>query len=162
MAYSAHIWSTLKIAYESGKYASVDEVLQELSKKYPKLPAHSMVQKRIDREDWTKAALAPLIEKSIQTKFIDAFAKRGFDESKVAKIVNEMAAADKPVIVPSNQIDKEGNKEPGFSDVIPDWQARDKALTQYAKFTGSYAAEKQEINGKLLIPPNVLQVEIIK
>jgi hypothetical protein len=73
-----------------------------------------------------------------------------------------MLCAKKSTIVNSgNPVPKEENKtgEPqGFVEVVDDYIAQDKAITQYAKLTGAYAAEKQDFN--LLIPPAEYVVKV--
>ena len=133
MAYPAKLWAKIKTDYETGNY-SVRALAEKYGNEGAKVDAIELKAAK-----WDKGKLKPLIEKSIQQKFIDAFAKRKFDESRVAEIVDEMGSAEKPVIVPSNDVHETVNekgekinvKQTGFADTIPDWIARDKAITQW-------------------------------
>jgi hypothetical protein len=78
MAYSVETWAKAKADYETGNYS-----VQALSIKY-KISAPAIV-KRSMNEKWVKGALKPIIEKTIQEKYIAAFAKAGIDETRIAE-----------------------------------------------------------------------------
>jgi NCAIR mutase (PurE)-related protein len=146
MAYPAKTWALIKADYETGNYS-----IEDLQKKHK--ISHDTITTRCYKDKWVKGLLKPQIEKSIQNKMVEAFAKRGFDESRVAEIVEAMAKAEKTIIVPSGK-----EEQSGFADIIPDWQARDKAVTQYAKLTGSYAQEKAD--NRINISINEIEINL--
>ena len=144
MAYPASLWAKIKTDYETGNFSAL-----QLQKKYK--IGHSSIEHRSLRKGWQKGLLIPAIEKSIQEKFITAFTKRAFDENRVAEIVDKMANA-----ITSTRIK-------GVVAKIPNWTARDKAVTQYAELTGSYATVRHDLTsaGKPLpTVPGVLEVVI--
>ena len=126
MAYSAKDWAKVKTAYESGKFHSVEEI----QKKYKKISIDAIRRRTVN---WDKSKLKPLVEKSIQEKYVEAFAKIGFDEHRVAKIINEL-----------------GNGSE---------KAQNDAVTQHSKITGAYATEKIKV--ELPDVPSTLQVVVI-
>lgn len=145
MAYKTTIWAKVQADWKTGNFSR-----KQLSEKY-QIPEPTI---RTHTDIWDKGELKPIIEKTVQQKIVEAFAKRGFDEERVAQIVDEMGNAEKPIIIPSNQIEEVTDertgekvkvKQPGMADVIPDWIARDKAVTQYAKLTGAYVTDKLQV-----------------
>jgi len=141
MAYPAATWARIKAEYETGNFS-----IPQLAEKW--VISDTTIDKRIAKENWNKGELKPRIELRQQELMINALAKKGVTQSKVAGVLHEMLEAERTLVTPSNEKDKDGNKEPGFAEIIPDHNARDKAVTQIFKVTGAYAAEKKEVELK--------------
>lgn len=155
MAYPAKTWAKIKTEYHSGISA------EKLSGKYQ--VSAVAIHQRAQREQWGKGSLKPIIEKTIQEKYLAALKKVGVDEMRIAGTLDKMLAATKPTIVKGfgeerESVSQEGSPQ-GFVAEVEDWVARDKAVTQVAKLTGAYAAEKQDITG-LPMPPGILEIII--
>lgn len=133
MAHSPKIIAKVKADYKTGDYS-----MKKLSEKYH--ISEPTIRSWLDGKV-KKGALKKEMQEAVENKFIKAFAKKGFTEEKVASIIFDMSNANR--IIPIGD---------GATVEVEDWQARDKAITQYAKFTGSYAAEKTENKHKIEIP----------
>jgi len=134
MALPAKTWAKIKTEYETGNYSTV-----QLAKKWQ--ISDQAVRKHIRDEKWKKGQLKPIIESKIQKTMVEKFAEIGLTPEKVMRVVDEGVHADKTIIV--------GSGDQAMADIIPDWQARDRFVTQYYKLTGGYAAEKVEHSGDI-------------
>lgn len=142
MAYSIQTWKKLKAEYESGKYESLDDLVSKMRLKGMKCPALSVVKRYCFEQGWDKKALEPEIERSEREKMIEYAAQKGFKAHKAAlDTVIEMLLADR-VAITRDPGAKEGEAQ-AFAEVMPDWQARDKAVNHLTKlFALSAPTEK--------------------
>lgn len=129
MGFDVNLWAKIRAEYESGKYSSYEDLHEKLSKNYQDFPKLSHLIRRGSIEGWNKQEVA----NSLKEKYREAFIKRGFDIEQVVEVVSVMSMANRP-IVSNGEIVADAE----------DWCARDKAITQYAKLTGSYAPEQRE------------------
>ena len=93
------------------------------------------IENRIKREKWIKGKLKDVIELTMQQKVVKALADRKIDENTVADAIQSLLTTTDALV-------------------------KDKGLTQYGKFTGSYAADKKDI----MIQNKVdsIEIEVIK
>ena len=126
MAIGVKKWAKVRTYYESGEFS-----VEDLHKKC-RISAR-IINARIKKEKWKKGKLKPIIEKSIQEKYVAAFAKHNFDENRVAELIDKLGKGSEKAI--------------------------NNAITQHSKITGAYATEKI----KLELPdvPSTLQVVVI-
>lgn len=142
--YPPKLWSEIKLAYESGEYRGFEHLHEKLSTSYQQFPAINVIEQRAAKEKWKKAALLPLIAEKKERNFIETFAALGIDDVAVAARVAQMLVAKK--------------RDTFTGEVEDDQQAADKAITQFAKLTGAYSAEKSDVT---MFFPSKIEIETI-
>jgi len=142
-------WSFLKVEYESGKYKSLAELHEKLSNKVRKqfgnMPTYGTLEKKCETAGWKKAALLPLVEKSMMQKKIEHLASRNIEPEKFALDKSiELMMAEKTEIVRDRQA--QDGEAKGFVQQSPDYYAQEKGLSHFIKLMGLATADKLDAN----------------
>lgn len=141
-------WIDVQTDWESGLYT-----IRDLSKKWGiKEKAIIKKQERCSKNGhaWQKARTLDEIVEVMRQKKIRIIAERRLDE-KAYEAIDEALEAKIEKTIPSNNIDADGNKEPGFVTIIADHTSRMKAVEQLRKLGGLDEAQKKELAGNLRI-----------
>jgi hypothetical protein len=133
MAYSAKLWAQLKTGYESGEYASTEELYKKWSKNGQECPSLRQINRQSVVEGWKKGALKPQIELLTRENMLKALAKRGVNHSRLAEKIDGLLDAERAYVGKDGEV-----------VTMADNVAVDKGITQAAKITGLYAPEQHE------------------
>lgn len=152
MAYAASVWLSVKHDYETGNFES----LEKLHEKYSEISIDA-IKRHAAKYNWEKGRLAPLIEQTAQQQLVNALAKKfnGNIFGKISDAIEQLLAATKTVVIPSNSTDGSGNRESGFAEVMPDYKAINDACKLILDITGAVAPQKTEIEITTLLDKSV-------
>lgn len=128
MAYPEQLYAKIRAEYESGKYGSIEQLHENLRKKYDDFPSVDCLKVKCTSEQWERGKL----KETIQEKYRQAFAARRFDENKVVELIEKLSEGVKTIVTKDGPVD------------VVDNAAIDDAITQYNKIVGGYAPVKTE------------------
>jgi len=129
-------WIQMKKDYEAGSGSNVSDKI--LAAKYN--VSEYAIRARREKGKWKKGSLLPKIEETIEKQFLKQFEKLDIDKEQIATIVADMMVA---------------KKEAFSGKEVADYGARSKALDHYKDFTGTKAAQKQELKTHSTIDVNI-------
>jgi hypothetical protein len=136
MAYSPKVWSAIRSAYESGRYASIEEMCEKQPKNNKKWPSIDRIRLRAAADNWNRGAMQPIVDMLTRESVLRELSSR-IKPKQIVDAISEQFTAQKAVVT-------------GYDDGVPlselvqDNQAVDKAITQTAKMAGLYAPTQVE------------------
>ena len=150
--FSPETWATIRVLYETGKFASALALQAHCSKILPLAPSFSSIEKRIAKEGWSKGGIEDAITEEKRKSATELFAELGMDERKRIKLIVDGIHAGEDAI-PSiiNAIISSGGDvtKPEVTNVIRsmmiDLGVRYRYLDMANKITGEYAPEKKKV-----------------
>jgi len=165
--YSHELWTTIQVLYESGRFASVEEMHKHCKNSLPKTPSIDSIKKRSAKYNWDKHAMEERIEEKKRENFEDLFARLGANQENRARLIVEGMYAARDIRKEiEQQIDRMKKLRGSCRDAKeflealeaiveklgPYFQNLNTArgyLTESFKLCGDYSPEKSKFSGRV-------------